>query len=101
MVDISYHDLSPRTGLYHLLVRQGRMDRLVDDAAIEAARSEAPQRTRAALRGRFIAAARASGRDFTVDWVHLKINEFAARAVLCQDPLVWEDARVDELIASL
>jgi len=101
MLDISYHDLSPETGLYHLLLRQGRMDRLVDDAAIEAARHSPPPHTRAALRARFITAARASGRDYTVDWVHLKVNEFASRAVLCQDPLVWEDERVDELIASL
>jgi proteasome accessory factor A len=101
MLDLSYHDLAPETGLYHLLLRQGRMDRLVDDATIERARTEPPSRTRAALRGRFVAAARASGRDFTVDWVQLKVNEFASRTVLCQDPLVWEDARVDELIASL
>jgi proteasome accessory factor A len=101
MLDISYHDLSEATGLYHLLVRQDRMDRLVTDETIEQARTTPPARTRAALRGRFVAAARASGRDFTVDWVHLKINEYAQQAVLCQDPLVWEDARVDRLIASL
>ena len=41
------------------------------------------------------------GRDYTVDWVHLKLNDQAQRTVLCKDPLVAVDDRVDKLIASL
>ena len=45
-----------------------------------------PQTTRAKLRGEFITAAQEAGRDFTVDWVHLKLNDQARRQVLCKDP---------------
>jgi proteasome accessory factor A len=101
LLDLSYHDIDPASGLHHLLVRQGRMQRLVDEEAIVEATENPPPRTRAALRGRFITAARRAGRDHTVDWVHLKVNEQSQRTVLCRDPLVWQDERVDRLIASL
>jgi proteasome accessory factor A len=81
-------------------VRQGRVQRLLDDA-----RSSTPRRaagdTRAALRGRFIRQAKAKRRDYTVDWVHLKLNDQAQRTVLCKDPFRYEDERVDKLIASM
>ncbi len=101
MLDLAYHDVDPRRGLHHLLVRQGRMQRLADDAEIEHAMAHPPATTRAALRGRFITAAKARGKDFTVDWVHLKLNEQAQQTVLCKDPLVAHDERVDRLIASM
>lgn len=101
MLDLAYHDVDPDKGLHHLLVRQGRMQRLTDDADITRAMVEPPATTRAALRGRFIREAKASGKDFTVDWVHLKLNDGVQRTVLCKDPLVWQDERVDRLIASM
>lgn len=100
MIDLAYHDVEPTTGLHHVLVRQGRMATRLDDAMVEEARV-APPRTRASLRGRFLAAAREHGRDVSVDWVHLKLNGDAQRTVMCKDPLVCEDARVDQLIASM
>ncbi|MGI9207834.1 MAG: Pup--protein ligase, partial [Rhodococcus sp. (in: high G+C Gram-positive bacteria)] len=60
-----------------------------------------PQTTRAKLRGDFIAAAQAAGRDFPVDWVHLKLNDQAQRTVLCKDPFRSVDERVERLIASM
>ncbi len=45
-----------------------------------------PQTTRAKLRGDFIRRAQEKRRDFTVDWVHLKLNDQAQRTVLCKDP---------------
>ena len=45
-----------------------------------------PQTTRAKLRGEFVAAAQDAGRDYTVDWVHLKLNDQAQRTVLLKDP---------------
>ena len=38
---------------------------------------------------------------YTVDWVHLKLNDQAQRTVLCKDPFKSRDERVDKLIASL
>ena len=37
-------------------------------------------------------------RDFTVDWVHLKLNDQAQRTVLCKDPFRSQDERVQRLI---
>ena len=60
-----------------------------------------PQTTRARLRGEFITRAKERKRDYTVDWVHLKLNDQAQRTVLCKDPFTSHDERVDKLIESL
>ena len=60
-----------------------------------------PQTTRAKLRGDFIRTAQDKRRDFTVDWVHLKLNDQAQRTVLCKDPFKSVDERVDKLITAL
>lgn len=101
MLDLAYHDLSPETGLHHRLERGGRVIRLADEDAVAAAMTDAPPTTRAALRARFLAAAREAGRDVTVDWVHLKINGEVPQTVMCKDPLIWDDARVDRLIEEM
>jgi proteasome accessory factor A len=88
-------------GLFHVLERQGRVEQVLDDAEVERARTEPPASTRAALRGRFVREAKARRRDYTVDWVHLKLNDQAQRTVLCTDPFRCEDDRVDQLIASM
>ena len=63
--------------------------------------STPPQTTRARLRGEFIRRAKERKRDYTVDWVHLKLNDQAQRTVLCKDPFKSHDERVEKLIASL
>jgi proteasome accessory factor A len=101
MLDLAYHDVVRDRGLYHLLARQGRVQRLLDEAEIQHATEHAPEGTRAALRGRFIRQAKAKRRDYTVDWVHLKLNDQAQRTVLCKDPFRNEDERVDKLIDAM
>jgi proteasome accessory factor A len=100
-LDLAYHDISPTDGLFARLVERGLAATVVDEAAIAQAVEEPPQTTRARLRGEFVRAATARRRDFTVDWVHLKINDQAGRTVLCKDPFRSIDPRVDRLIASL
>ena len=101
MMDLSYHDVDRTRGLYYLLERSGRAERVVSDAKIAEAVKRPPQTTRARLRGAFIKAAKARKRDFTVDWVHLKLNDQAQRTVMCKDPFKSHDERVDKLIESL
>ncbi|MFN2487331.1 MAG: proteasome accessory factor PafA2 family protein, partial [Acidimicrobiia bacterium] len=101
MLDLSYHDVDRNRGIYNLLVRQDMVDRVVTEEEIQEACDLAPQTTRARLRGEFIKAAKAKRRDFTVDWVHLKLNDQAQRTVLCKDPFKAFDDRVDRLIESL
>jgi proteasome accessory factor A len=100
-MDLAYHDIRRGRGIFDLLQRKGLVERVTDDAAIEAAKDLPPQTTRAKLRGDFIAAAQQAGRDFTVDWVHLKLNDQAQRTVLCKDPFRAVDERVERLISSL
>ncbi|HSZ31413.1 MAG TPA: Pup--protein ligase [Pseudonocardiaceae bacterium] len=100
-LDLAYHDIRRGRGLFDLLQRKALVDRVTDDGEIEAAKDTPPATTRAKLRGDFIAAAQAAGRDFTVDWVHLKLNDQAQRTVLCKDPFRSVDERVERLIASL
>ena len=101
LLDLAYHDVRQERGIYHLMVEKGLLDRVVTDAAINNAMVRPPQTTRARLRGEFIKAAKARKRDFTVDWVHLKLNDQAQRTVLCKDPFRAVDERVDKLIRSL
>jgi proteasome accessory factor A len=100
-LDLAYHDIRRGRGLFDLLQRKALVDRVTDDGEIEAAKDTPPATTRAKLRGDFIAAAQAAGRDFTVDWVHLKLNDQAQRTVLCKDPFRSVDERVKRLIASM
>ncbi len=101
LLDLAYHDVSKDRGLFYLLERRNEMERAVTDESIEAAMTEPPATTRAKLRGQFIKAAKAKKRDFTVDWVHLKLNDQAQRTVLCKDPFKAVDERVEKLIESL
>ncbi len=101
MLDLSYHDVNRSRGIYYLMARRGMVERVTTDEKIARAVIEPPQTTRARLRGSFIKAAKAKKRDFTVDWVHLKLNDQAQRTVLCKDPFKAFDERVDKLIESL
>jgi proteasome accessory factor A len=100
-LDLAYHDISRSRGLYYLLQRRGAIDRVVSDLSVFEAKSVPPQTTRAKLRGDFIKRAQEKRRDFTVDWVHLKLNDQAQRTVLCKDPYRSVDERVEKLIASM
>ena len=90
-----------RRGLYYLLERAGAVERATTDLRVFEAKSLPPQTTRAKLRGEFIKQAQDKRRDFTVDWVHLKLNDQAQRTVLCKDPFRSVDERVEKLIASM
>src|SRR5258705_10613469 len=104
LMDLQYHDVNRDRGLFYKMQARGMVDRVVTDEAIDRAGPGGlapPQTTRARLRGEVIAKARGKKRDYTVDWVHLKLNDQAQRTVLCKDPFNAKDERVDRLIASL
>ncbi len=100
-LDLAYHDVNRRRGLYYLLEKGGMVERVTTDLAVFEAKSVPPQTTRAKLRGDFVRRAQERRRDFTVDWVHLKLNDQAQRTVLCKDPFASVDERVERLIASM
>ena len=74
---------------------------MTNDAEVFEAKEVPPQTTRAKLRGDFVKRAQERRRDFTVDWVHLKLNDQAQRTVLCKDPFANVDERVERLLASM
>ena len=100
-IDLTYHDIRRGRGLFYLLQERGAVERAARDIDIFEAKVVPPQTTRAKLRGDFIRRAQERRRDFTVDWVHLKLNDQAQRTVLCKDPFRSVDDRVEKLIESM
>ncbi|MBI1843734.1 MAG: Pup--protein ligase [Actinobacteria bacterium] len=104
LMDLQYHDINRERGLFYRMQNRGMVERICLDSDIDRAGPdslEPPQTTRARLRGEFIRAAKERKRDYTVDWVHLKLNDQAQRTVLCKDPFKSRDDRVERLIAGL
>jgi proteasome accessory factor A len=101
LIDLQYHDINRNRGLFYKLENRGAVDRICTDEDIALAQIAPPDTTRARLRGEFIKRAKEKKRDFTVDWVHLKLNDQTQRTVLCKDPFKSRDERVEKLIASL
>lgn len=100
-LDLAYHDISRNRGLFSIMEQRGLVDRVSRDIDVFAAKSIPPQTTRAKLRGDFVRRAQEKHRDFTVDWVHLKLNDQAQRTVLCKDPFLAVDERVERLMTSM
>src|SRR6188472_406450 len=101
LMDLQYHDVNRSRSLFYLLQDRDRLERMCSDADVDDAIDNPPQTTRARLRGEFIRRAKERKRDYTVDWVHLKLNDQAQRTVLCKDPFRAHDDRVERLIESL
>lgn len=85
MVDYQYHDVHGEKGLYNLLVREGCVDRIAEDAEILLAMDRPPQTTRAKLRGEHIREAMGQHRSYTVDWTYMRLNDPP------QETLHWSD----------
>jgi proteasome accessory factor A len=101
LLDLQYHDVNRERGLFYRMQDRGLVERMCTDEDINLAVEQPPQTTRARLRGEFIRRAKERKRDYTVDWVHLKLNDQAQRTVLCKDPFKAYDERVEKLIESL
>ncbi len=101
LLDLQYHDVSRARSPFYKLQDRGMIERICTDEDIAAAVDIPPQTTRARLRGDFVKRAKERKRDYTVDWVHLKLNDQAQRTVLCKDPFKSRDERVERLIESL
>ena len=101
MMDLQYHDISRTRGLFYLLASRDNIRKMVDEEAIERAKTTPPQTTRAKVRGDFIRFARAKNRSYTVDWTYLKLNGYWEETILCMDPFCAFNRRVDELLTQV
>jgi len=97
MLDLQYHDLRPDKGLYYLLERQGRVERIVTDAEIDAAVTEPPVDTRAYFRGQCLK--RYPAEVFGVNWdsISFGIGSEPVKRVLMGEPLKGSKAHVEDL----
>jgi hypothetical protein len=74
-LDLMYHDLDPKTGLYEHCLALDLVDRLIPEAAIQAARLDPPGDTRACLRGLVVQLAFAKKVDVEVEnWERLRLR---------------------------
>lgn len=101
VADISYHNIRKDRGIFYILEQAGLAKSVVNESDVVTAMSIPPQTTRAALRGEFIRVAQEKKKDFTVDWVNLKINDQDQKSVVCKDPFLSKDERVQKLIEAL
>ncbi|MGH9020278.1 MAG: proteasome accessory factor PafA2 family protein, partial [Acidimicrobiales bacterium] len=101
LIDLLYHDTNLQRGLFYRHQARGHVRRAVTDDDISRAAQLPPSTTRAHMRGTFIRAAKQWRRDYTVDWVHLKLNDEMQRTVLLKDPFKSNDERFQKLLVSL
>jgi proteasome accessory factor A len=97
MLDLQYHDIRRDKGLYYLLERKGRVDRMATDAQIETAMVDPPQNTRAKMRGELIKLAKMKRIPYDLDWNYIRIGYLLNLWVKCNDPFQEENEKVTQL----
>ena len=100
MLDLQYHDLRPEKGLYYLLERQGRAERIVTDEEILAAVHTPPPDTRAYFRGECLK--KYGSAVFGVNWdsISFGVDGEPIKRILMAEPLKGTKAHVQELLDS-
>jgi proteasome accessory factor A len=99
LIDLQYADVRPDKGLYHRLAGAGRIQRLLDDATIEAAMHDPPTDTRAYFRGRCLDKYAASVAAASWDSVIFDLpGRESLQRVPTIDPLRGTRSHVGELI---
>jgi proteasome accessory factor A len=98
MLDLQYHDLRPEKGLYYILERQGRAERIVTDEEISAAIIHPPEDTRAYFRGECLR--RYGNAVFGVNWdsISFSVGDEPIRRILMAEPLKGSKAHVEDLL---
>jgi len=98
MLDLQYHDLRPDKGLYYILERQGRAERIVTDEEINAAVVQPPEDTRAYFRGECLR--RYGSAVFGVNWdsISFSVNDEPIKRILMAEPLKGTRAHVKDLL---
>ncbi|MCS5619539.1 MAG: depupylase/deamidase Dop [Myxococcota bacterium] len=100
MLDLQYHDTRPEKGLYFMLERQGRVERIVTDEEIAAAVYTPPQDTRAYFRGECLR--RYPAEVFGVNWdsISFGVEDQPVKRIMMSEPLKGTAAHVEDLLAS-
>ena len=98
MLDLQYHDSRPDKGLFYMLERQGKMERLVTDEEINAAVHTPPEDTRAYFRGECLR--RFPGEVFGVNWdsISFGFDDEPIKRIMMSEPLKGTRAHVEDLL---
>ncbi len=98
MLDLQYHDSRPEKGLYHLLERQGKVERIVTDEEIQHAVHNPPRDTRAFFRGECLK--RYPSEVFGVNWdsISFGLEDESIKRVMMSEPLKGTSEFVEELL---
>ncbi len=98
MLDLQYHDSRPEKGLYYILERQGKAERIVTDDEIKAAILTPPDDTRAYFRGECLR--RYGAAVFGVNWdsISFGVDDEPINRVLMAEPLKGTREHVEELL---
>lgn len=98
LLDLQYHDVERRKGLYYRLAASGRMKRLFTDEQIDGAVEHPPRDTRAYFRGECVS--RFGGSLVAANWDSLvfDVGEPALRRVPMMEPLRGRKDLVGDLL---
>ena len=97
LMDLQYHDVRQHKGLAYLLERSGKLEALVDEAAVERAMLHPPDDTRAYFRGRCL---QRFSRDIAAaswDSIIFDVGRDALQRVPMPEPLRGTRAHVEKL----
>jgi proteasome accessory factor A len=100
MLDLQYHDLRPDKGLYYILEKQGRAERIVTEEEISAAVFKPPEDTRAYFRGECLR--RYGAAVFGVNWdsISFSVGEEPIKRIMMVEPLKGTKVHVEDLLAN-
>lgn len=98
---LSFHDLSPRTGLIDRLRAAGEIATFCTSEQLAAARTTAPATTRARVRGEFLGWAAQHRYRATADWGHVRLDKPTRSQIDLPDPFVNHSDEVQALFAEL
>ncbi len=98
MLDLQYHDSRPDKGLYYMLERQGKVERIVSDDEINAAVHNPPPDTRAYFRGECLR--RYPGEVFGVNWdsISFGLEDEPVKRIMMSEPLKGTQSHVEDLL---
>ncbi|MFQ5648256.1 MAG: proteasome accessory factor PafA2 family protein, partial [Candidatus Aenigmatarchaeota archaeon] len=98
MLDLQYHDIRRDRGIYHLLEKEGKVRRVLDDSDIAPAITTPPADTRAYFRG--TCQSKYGGEIFGINWdsISFTVDGNNVKRIMMSEPSKGTKMHVEELI---
>ena len=97
MLDLQYHDIHVKRGLYYLLNVKAICTRVVTDDEVQNGDMRPPPNTRAKLRGELIKLAKEQKIHYDLDWNYIRFGHLMNFWVRFNDPFQTESEKVSLL----